>query len=66
MPAIKLTELEYMNVGLHRGGTGSGDHGSGVSVMNCTSTNGTYADALEWVLSVIPKIRNSKQIINEY
>lgn len=65
MLAINLSELERTNAGLHKGRMGGEDHTSSMLVRFCTSTNETYADVLDRVLSVITEIWNAQQMIDK-
>lgn len=58
MPFIKLAELEHVNTGLRRSRTGSGDRMSGILARYRTSTNETYTDVLDRVVSMITEIQD--------
>lgn len=61
MLEVKLADLKHINEGLHKGRVGSRNCATGAMVIDCTSINKTYADALNRVLSTITKICDAQK-----
>lgn len=55
-----------MNEGLHIVRVDSGDRASGMSVINHTFISGTYADALDRVLSTITKVHDAEKMTSKH